>query len=118
MDMKKTAGAPFALRLELDRDRLEADPDDLAFATVSVVDADGNLCPTADDEITFEVTGAGRLEAVANGDPRCLTPFGSPRLAAFNGMAVAVVRASGEQGAIRITAKAAGLRAAEACLSV
>ena len=117
-DVKKTAGAPFALRLELDRDRLDADPDDLAFATVSVIDADGNLCPTAADEIAFEVTGAGRLEAVANGDPRCLTPFGSPRIAAFNGMAVVVVRASGERGAIRVTVKAAGLRAAEARLSV
>ena len=28
------------------------------------------------------------------------------------------VRASGERGAIRVTVKAAGLRAAEACLSV
>ena len=117
-DVKKTAGAPFALRLELDRDSLSADPDDLAFATVSVVDADGNLCPTAANEIAFKVSGAGRLEAVANGDQRCLTPFGSPRIAAFFGFAVAVVRASGAFGAIRIVAESGDLRGAECEIAV
>lgn len=108
-DRRVTAGEPCALALESSRNVLLADPDGLGFVTVAIHDKDGNLCPLADNEISFKVEGEGGLEAVANGDPRCLTPFGSDKMAAFFGMCVAVVRSNGKIGEIKLTAKAKGL---------
>ncbi|MDX1283851.1 MAG: DUF4982 domain-containing protein, partial [Draconibacterium sp.] len=63
-----TAGKPHHLELSADRDVISADGKDLSYVTVSVVDKNGNLCPTADNQLNFEVTGAGTFKAVCNGD--------------------------------------------------
>lgn len=106
----QTAGKPAALRLEADRTRLKADGKDLAFVTVSVVDADGNLCPQAADELRFAVTGAGSYRAAANGDPTCLTAFHEPKLKAFSGKLVVLVQAAEQAGPITLTVTGAGLK--------
>ena len=54
-----TAGKPYAIELIPDRTQIKADGKDLSFVTVRVVDKDGNLCPTADNEIKFKVKGKG-----------------------------------------------------------
>ncbi|MBR6002960.1 MAG: DUF4982 domain-containing protein, partial [Bacteroidales bacterium] len=41
----RTAGKPYGIKLEYDERRLKADGEDLAYVTVSIVDAAGNLCP-------------------------------------------------------------------------
>ena len=55
----RTAGQPAAIRLTPDRTQIAADGRDLSFITVEVIDVDGNLCPWADDDIRFTVTGGG-----------------------------------------------------------
>lgn len=55
----KTAGKPYRIELTADRDKIMADGKDLSFVTVKIVDKDGNLCPTAANEITFKVKGKG-----------------------------------------------------------
>ena len=47
---------------------IRADRRDVAHITVKVVDAQGRMHPDADNEITFEVQGEGRLIGVDNGD--------------------------------------------------
>lgn len=111
-DKRVTAGAPATLELKADSTEMSANPDGLVFVTVSILDANGNPAPLADDEIAFSVEGAGTLEAVANGDQRCLTPFGYDRISAFFGQAVAVVRSNGNPGDIRLSATANGLSGA------
>lgn len=106
----QTAGKPAALRLEADRTRLKADGKDMAFVTVSVVDAEGNLCPQATEELQFAVSGAGSYRAAANGDPTCLTPFHEPKLKAFSGKLVVLVRAAEQPGPITLTVSGAGLK--------
>jgi len=54
----RTAGAPARLELVADRTEIAADGRDLSFVTARVLDADGNLCPHADDAVTFSVEGA------------------------------------------------------------
>lgn len=95
-DVKRTAGAPAQLVLtaEYADDKaktLRADGDDMAFVTVSLVDKDGNLCPTANDQLTFEVTGEGTYQAACNGDATSLEPFTEPQMKLFNGQMVVVV---------------------------
>lgn len=106
-----TAGPAAALSASVDRARIAADGRDLAFVTVRVVDADGGLAPRAADPIRFTVEGPGDLVATDNGDPTSFVPFPSANRKAFNGLALAIVRARpGAAGAITVKAEADGLK--------
>lgn len=107
----RTAGAPAAVKLEYDDRRLKADGEDLTYVTVSIVDADGNLCPLADSPVTFSVTGPGTFRACANGDPTCIEPFQGPTMHAFNGKLTAIVQSSADEaGKIYLHASSPGLK--------
>ena len=113
----RTAGEPARITLAPDRTRLVADGEDLSFVTVRIEDENGNSCPDADHLVRFDVTGAGRIAAVDNGDPTSLEPFQADRRRAFHGLALLVVRAErGGRGPIRIVASAEGLSPAEVTL--
>ena len=101
----KTAGKPAALKLEAwtqNSSLLKSNGDDLAFITVSLTDADGTLIPQADDQLTFEVTGAGSFETVCNGDATSLESFKAPTMKLFNGQLVVVVRSAKETGTLTL----------------
>ena len=100
-----TAGEPTGLVLEADRSSLLAGQDDLAFVTVKMVDKRGNLVPDADQELLFEVSGAGRFRAACNGDATSLQPFTQPRMKLFHGQLVVVVEAGEEPGPITLTVR-------------
>jgi beta-galactosidase len=113
-DAVKTAQPPAALEAKSDRNTIAADGQDLSFITVRVTDTNGVTAPRADQRIHFTVEGAGELVATDNGDPTNLESFKSPERAAFNGLALAIVRAKpGQKGAITVRASAQGLRSAE-----
>ena len=82
---------------------LYADGQDLAFVTVSLVDKNGTLVPDAQDQLTFDVQGAGSFRAVCNGDATSLEPFTQPTMKLFNGQLVAIVQAGHEAGNIILT---------------
>ncbi|MDY5670396.1 MAG: glycoside hydrolase family 2 TIM barrel-domain containing protein [Prevotella sp.] len=84
---------------------LNADGKDLAFVTVSLLDKDGNECPLADDELTFEVTGAGTFKAACNGDATSLEPFTHPHMKLFSGKLVVIVQSSTQKGNITLKVK-------------
>jgi beta-galactosidase len=60
--------------------------------------------PNAQDNLRFEVSGAGEFVAACNGDATSLQPFTQPEMRLFNGQAVIVVRANGEKGDIKVRA--------------
>ena len=109
----RTAGEPARIELMTDRYQLAADGLDLAYVTALIVDADGNLCPLADNPVTFEVAGVGRFRAAANGDPTCLVPFQSPTMPAFSGQLTAIIQSGRDRGTITLTAKSEGLKEAK-----
>ncbi len=81
---------------------LVADGNDLAFITVSLTDKDGTLIPQAADQLTFEVTGAGRFETACNGDATSLEPFTKPTMKLFNGQLVVIVRSAKTAGTLTL----------------
>ncbi len=101
----RTAGKPARLSLEADRTTIAADGSDLAFITVSLRDADGTLIPDADNQLEFEVTGAGAFKAVCNGDATSLETFTTPTMRLFHGQLVLVVQASKQPGDIHVVVK-------------
>jgi beta-galactosidase len=115
VDEVRTAGAPARVKLTPDHTSILADGDDLSFITVRVEDRDGNLCPSADNLVHFNVTGAGTIAAVDNGNAATDEPFQADRRKAFSGMALLIVRSkSGQAGRIHIAATSDGLTAAAA----
>lgn len=107
-----TAGKPYRIVLEADRSEIKADGKDLSFVTVKVVDRNGNLCPLADNEISFKVKGAGYYRAGANGNPASLESFQEPKMKTFYGMMTAIVSSSEEPGDIVLEATSKGIRKA------
>jgi beta-galactosidase len=105
-----TAGSPATLKLEADRQTIIADGHDLSFVTVTVVDENGNHCPTADNRLFFEVKGAGKFRAVCNGDATSLELFHIPEMPAFSGKLVVIVQSKHESGEIQLTASGDGIR--------
>ena len=122
-DVKRTAGEPAQMKFSVETPAhepiacmvegctdehnvlLNADGNDLAFITVSLLDKDGNECPLADDELTFEVTGAGTFKAACNGDATSLEPFTQPQMKLFSGKLVVVVQSKKQKGDITLKVK-------------
>ena len=115
-DLVKTAGVASALNLATDRTSIDADRLDLSFVTVSVRDQSGTLVPQAKPLVTFTVSGPGELVATDNGDATSHAPFQSPQIKTFNGLALAIVRATGP-GAVTVKAVAEGLSAAQVTIN-
>ena len=122
-DVKRTAGEPTQMKFSVETPDhepiacmvegctdehnvlLNADGNDLAFVTVSLLDKDGNECPLADDELTFEVTGAGIFKAACNGDATSLESFTQPQMKLFSGKLVVVVQSKKQKGDITLKVK-------------
>lgn len=104
----KTAGEPARIVLNADRQTISSKGRDLSFVTVSLVDKEGNPCPTADNEMAFDVKGAGSFRAVCNGDATSLVTFNSHQMPLFSGKLVVIVE--GEQpGTATLTVSSEGL---------
>ena len=117
-DEVKTAGSPARVTLVADRTAIRADGEDLSFVTVRIEDKEGNLCPLADNLVRFNVTGAGVLAAVDNGNAATTESFQARERTAFSGMAMLIVRSvNGKQGDIRVSAESDGLAAATIVLT-
>ena len=111
-EKRETTGAPARLVLRPDRQKISADGEDLSVLVVEVHDAQGRIMPVASNEVTFEITGAGKLIGVGNGDPSCHESDKGNKRSAFNGLCMAFVQANKQAGEIRVVASASGLESA------
>jgi beta-galactosidase len=74
--------------------------------------------PRTSNLVRFSVTGPAELVATDNGDATSHVSFQSPERAAFNGLALAVVRTRpGQAGQIVVSAASDGLAGAKVTLS-
>jgi beta-galactosidase len=114
----KTVGPVAKLRLTADRGTLHADGQDLSFITVEALDADGNLQPNGDQEVTFEVKGAGTNAGVGNGDLNNADSYQGKSRKLYQGRALLVVRAGHQAGAVEVRAVAGGIGEGRAAIEV
>lgn len=108
-----TAGKPHSIKLEADRKTIQADGEDISFVTATVVDKNGNECPTASNQLNFTVRGAGTYRAACNGDATSLEQFHLPTMKVFNGKLVILVQSTSETGSIQLDVTGAGLKKAQ-----
>ena len=101
--MRNTTGVPAALRVTVKDDMpgpmgMIAGCSDVALVQVEVIDSSGNVVPTANNTITFSVTGPGTLGGTGNGDPADHTNDKSPTRPVFHGLGLAVILGGDDVG--------------------
>lgn len=116
-DELQTAGPASAVRLVAEQAELAPGFNHVGFIRVEVVDANGTRVPDAAQALTVRVDGPGVLAAFDNGSPTDHTPFASATRPAWNGRALAMVRATGGEGRIQVTVTADGLKPGVAVLT-
>ena len=98
----RTATGDPRLAVEVDRKEIAADHHDLAYVTITLVDAAGTTHPHADRPVVVQVDGPGVLQALGSAEPSTEEGFLSDRHRTFQGRALAAVRPTGP-GEITIT---------------
>jgi len=94
VEKRETTGKPATIKLTADRTEIDADGEDIAVLQVEVLDKEGRAVPTADDMISFRISGDGVLLGVGNGDPNCQEADNLPKRSLFNGLAQVIVQSS------------------------
>jgi beta-galactosidase len=121
-DSLVTAGNPASVKLTVEPPlvrpdgrafQIQANGSDCAFILATVVDAQGNWCPTASNNITFAVTGPATYRGGADGDVKAgaytVHSPGDPELSAQGGMCKIAVKSQFQTGTVNVTATSAGL---------
>jgi beta-galactosidase len=103
-EKRETTGSVASLRLFPDRTEINADGEDVSVLRVEGLDTEGRLVPTANSNVTFKVSGSGKLIGVGNGDPNCQESDKGPSRSLFNGLAQAIVQSDKGAGAIHVEA--------------
>lgn len=106
---RETAGDPAKIMLRADRSSLRADGRDLSVVAVEIVDAQGRIVPTADNEVTFTVSGPAAVIGVGNGNPISHESDQADKRRAFNGLCMAIVQSLRSSGEIVLEAASPGL---------
>lgn len=114
----ETAGAPAALRLKVDRKRIQANRNELAYVTVDVLDKSSRLVPDAVHVLRASMSGPVELVAFGNANPRGLASFHQSVAKTWHGRALAVLRPTGEPGVATINVETDELPKARAVLMV
>ncbi|MDQ2798888.1 MAG: DUF4982 domain-containing protein, partial [Armatimonadota bacterium] len=108
-DSVTTTGAPAGLRLSALDLPFRSNGEDFALAKIEIVDSQGRVVPTASNVVRVAITGPATLLGTSNSAPNDHVPVQSPIRPVFNGVSIAVIRASDRSGRVTITAASPGI---------
>lgn len=121
-----TPGTVSKLNVQTDKTEIIADGSSLAYISVDVTDANGNLDTTATNIINFSLTGNGEIVGVDNGDQATtakyqqssvLTSTTSANIAAYAGKALVIVRSTKDAGSFTVNVSSSGLTSGSATVT-
>jgi len=104
-----TAAEPSRVRVVADRRRIAADPQDLAFVEVSLVDADDTVNPVRDRTVSVEVDGPATLQGLGTARPSTEESFLAGECTTYEGAALIALRPTGAEGTAVLTVRVDGL---------
>ncbi len=108
-----TTGAPEAVRLTADRTVIAADAQDLAYVSIHLVDANGNVVYDSSRKMKITVSGDGVVAGSGNASPNDMESFRSLTPRFFNGRAMVIVKSGRKAGCIHVTVESEGMKAGE-----
>ena len=121
-DSVTTAGEPARVRLTKEEHVITADGKDLSYIHYEIVDGDGNVVPTANNLVHFNLHGQGQIVGVDNGEQASRERYkaqadGTWQRRAFNGKGVVIVKSTEKEGKFTLYADSAGLTSDSATVS-
>ncbi|MFC5467050.1 glycoside hydrolase family 2 TIM barrel-domain containing protein [Lederbergia graminis] len=108
-DVRKSFGDAAKIRLKADKEGLVANGTDLLFIEISMEDKDGNPVENANNRVHVNVTGAGRLVGLDNGDSTDFDQYKGTSRRLFSGKLMAIVASTLESGSVQIEVTSEGL---------
>jgi beta-galactosidase len=115
-DKRETTGSAAKLVMKADRRTINADGEDVAMFAIEVRDGHDRIVPITSNEVSFTVTGSGKLIGVGNGDPTDQESDKGTSRKAFSGLCMAIVQSTNAKGSITVRAESPGLAAASATI--
>jgi len=106
----KTTGKPALLKISSEENTYPGIEADLVYFNIEVLDENGLLVPNAEIPVKFEISGGGKLQAVASENPREMQSFQQPQVRTYRGRCQLIIRLDGTGEEIMITAKSVGLQ--------
>ena len=98
--------------------QIQADGREILFLQIGAQDQGGNPVENACDRVTVEVSGAGRLVGMDNGDSTDFDSYKGISRRLFNGKLLVMIQAGLTPGEVNVRVTAKGLKAAETTLQV
>ena len=117
-ETRSSFGEAAKIVLSPDRTEIKADGRDLVFVEITMVDADGCPVENASNRVTVQVSGAGRLAGLDNGDSTDPDEYKTHSRRLFNGKLLAVVAANSNAGELYLEVKSKGMPAADIAIPV
>lgn len=111
-----TASAPQQLKLTAEQASGRGDRQALHYVHIAVTDEAGRLSPDAMENIRLKVDGPAEVIGFGSANPRAVGSYQALRAQTYQGRALAILRATGNAGVVKIRAEAEGRVAAETTL--
>ena len=113
-----TAGTASKLDVQINKTKLTANNEDLAYVDVTITDAKGTPVPDADNEVTFSTNGICEIAGTDAGKQADHTSYLSKKRNAYNGKVLAIVKAKKSAGNCELTVSAPQLPSVTKTLTV
>ena len=117
-DQLETTDAPVKIQLSPDRTVLHADGQDALFVPVSILDSKGRVVPYANNRVTFQLNGGGRILGVGNGNPSDHDPDRATERNSFHGHCIVIIQAGNKPEKLQLTATSPDLKKASVTFRV
>ena len=115
---RETTAPAAKLVVSSDRHELSGNGEDVAMFAVEVRDAQDRVVPITNNDVTFNITGPGKLIGVGNGDPTDQASDKGTSRKAFSGYCMAIVQSTEGAGSVTVEATSPGLSSATVTIPV
>jgi len=111
-DIRKSFKEAKKICLNSDKKVINANGQDLIYLEISMLDIDGNIVENANNRVSINVSGEGRLIGLDNGDSTDYDSYKGLSKRLFNGKLMAVIAATLYPGEIEVEVKSKGIKEA------
>lgn len=101
-DIARSFGDTAEIRIIPENDKIRANGTDLLFIELAAYDKDGVHAANADNRVNVEVSGAGRLIGLDNGDSTDYDQYKGTSRRLFSGKLIAIIAAKDTEGDITV----------------
>jgi len=109
-DVKKSFGDAKKICLQPNKETITANGTDVLFVEINMKDENGHPVENANNRVTVQVSGAGRLLGLDNGDSTDYDQYKGTSRRLFSGKLMAIIGSTKEPGKIQVKVTSKGMK--------